>query len=94
MKNKAKFSTHRLQPVACPVCFTKLDAATNVGGDDPPRPGDFTVCIQCCNVLRYDAVLGLMASSLAECPIEIRSRLANIKMLTEEVKRGSKPWVQ
>lgn len=38
----------------CPNCSTKLDAATNVEGEDAPKPGDFTVCIRCRMVLRFD----------------------------------------
>jgi hypothetical protein len=48
-------------------------------------------------VLRYDDVLGVIASSLDECPIELRARLARVKMMTEEFRRekgGGKPWLK
>lgn len=87
---------YRTSPVPCPVCFTRLDSAASLDSDNPPAPGDFTVCLECSSVLRYDAVLGVVASSLAESPIEIRARLARVKMLTEEFRRYEKgetrPW--
>ena len=93
---KMKISkSHRLPPVPCPVCFTRLDAAASIDSENPPESGDFTVCLECSSILRYDGVLGVVASSLEECPIELRARLAQVKMLMEEFqqwKKGSKPW--
>ena len=86
---------HRTSPVPCPVCFTRLDSAASFDTENPPKPGDFTVCLECSSVLRYDDVLGVIASSLDECPIELRARLARVKMMTEEFRRekgGGKPW--
>lgn len=86
---------HRVKAIPCPVCFTRLDAAASLDCNDPPKSGDFTVCLECSTVLRYDATLGVVMSSLAECPIEIRAKLARTKYLTEEFRRwqkGGKPW--
>lgn len=87
---------HRLKPVPCPVCFTTLDAASTIDGDtNPPVPGDFTVCLNCSAILRYDDAFVVVPSSLAECPIELRATLARVKMLTEEFQRWEKkgkPW--
>lgn len=87
---------YRTAAVPCPICFSRLDSAASFDSDNPPMPGDFTVCLECSSVLRYDDVMGVVASSLAEAPIDIRARLATVKMLTEEFKhsekKGAKPW--
>ena len=86
---------HRTSPVPCPVCFTRLDAAASIDSENPPESGDFTVCLFCSSILRYDGVLGVVASSLEECPIGLRAKLARTKMLTEEFrqwKKDGKPW--
>jgi hypothetical protein len=97
MPNKVYMATTRIRASFCPHCFHVMDAATNVYGDSPPASGDFTVCIDCGSVLSFDENMQLMASSLAASPIEIRSKLAGIKMCIEEARRpwnekGGKPW--
>ncbi len=46
--------THRPPAFTCPVkgCGKVLDAAT--GGEEPPNPGDFTICAYCINWLVFD----------------------------------------
>jgi hypothetical protein len=45
-----------MAPTACPVCFTKLDAATHAG-NRTPKAGSIGVCVYCTTVLRYEADL-------------------------------------
>ena len=83
-----------------PQCFKLLDAVNTVGENavtTAPETGDFTICIACASVLRFDDNLGLVLCSLSEVPIEIRARLAFVKMTVEEAARrwnakGGKPW--
>jgi hypothetical protein len=92
---KKSRAMHRLPPVACPGCFSKLDAASSLDGDSPPVTGDFTVCLCCSALLRYGPDMELEVTSLAECPIQLRASLARVKMLTEEFRvfeKRSKPW--
>jgi hypothetical protein len=92
---KKSRATHRLPAVACPGCFSKLDAASSFDGDGPPASGDFTVCLECSAVLRYGPNMELVVTSLSECPIQLRASLARMKMLTEEFRvfeKRSKPW--
>jgi hypothetical protein len=100
---KLKMSLHplRITASACPSCFRKLDAVDSIGegGEfpSPPEPGDYTVCIGCFSILRFDDNLQLVLSSLSEVPVEIRSRMAFIKMTVEEAAqmwnaKGGKPW--
>lgn len=39
----------------CLECGHKLDGATPVEGDEGPEDGDFSVCIRCGNIARYNA---------------------------------------
>jgi hypothetical protein len=53
----------------CPVCLYAMDAATGVGHDRKPKPGDFSVCADCGALLCFGPALVLTlctASDLAE----------------------------
>ncbi|WP_042776354.1 hypothetical protein [Sinorhizobium fredii] len=39
----------------CPFCNRRLDAATAIEGDLPPRNGDFSLCIKCGEWSIFDA---------------------------------------
>lgn len=49
-----EFETHRPTSYTCPVkeCGKILDAA--IGGKEPPKPGDLTVCSYCLNWLVWN----------------------------------------
>jgi hypothetical protein len=98
-----KMTMHPLRIAAspCPQCFHKLDAIDSVGENavvtPPPEPGDFTICIACSSVLRFDENMRLVLSCLSEVPIEIRARLAFVKMTVDEAAKkwnakGGRPW--
>jgi hypothetical protein len=72
-------TTVRLPPQFCPVCFTMLDAATNMTSEGPPVPGDFTICIGCRSILKFGPEMGRELSSLEAVPAH--SRFAFAKML-------------
>lgn len=40
-------------PMKCPGCGAELTGSTSVFSEARPKPGDFTVCMYCANVLRY-----------------------------------------
>lgn len=41
--------------INCPGCGYKLDAATSSSADDSnPRPGDFSICINCLCFLEFE----------------------------------------
>lgn len=44
----------RLFPTLCPHCGHLLDAATGFEDDAKPSPGDFSLCINCIEPLRFD----------------------------------------
>lgn len=41
----------------CPSCGARFDRATGIDHPSAPEPGDFTVCISCGALLRFDAAL-------------------------------------
>jgi hypothetical protein len=45
-----------LPSAQCPTCQHVLDDATMIGepSDQLPKPGDFSICIYCGEVLRFD----------------------------------------
>ncbi len=77
-KDYSKSLTTRTAPTFCPYCFKLLDAATSLGTEAVPGPGDFTVCIDCCAVLKYGPDMSLEASSLLEIPMHSRLEFAKL----------------
>jgi hypothetical protein len=70
--------TGRMPPRFCPVCFLLLTANTNLTSKDKPEPGDFTVCIKCASVLRFDGKMDLELSSLMAIPVACRLDFAKV----------------
>jgi hypothetical protein len=70
--------TYRLSDSFCPVCFTRLDAATAMEEDHKPEPTDFTVCCYCASVLMFDGNMTLQLSSLMAIPEHSRMAFAQM----------------
>ena len=67
-------------PSYCPQCHSLNDAASEIGGDTNvyPTPGDFSICLRCGTILRYDHTLHLALvyeTELAELNAEERTDL-------------------
>jgi hypothetical protein len=63
----------------CPVCDTQIDAATAAFSMQSPNPGDFSICVECGAVLRYDGELQLRWVSWEELealPLELFREIA------------------
>jgi hypothetical protein len=43
----------------CPVCHWRLNGASSDGMSKPPKPGDFSVCINCASLLVFSRKLTL-----------------------------------
>ena len=71
-----------LPPTACPRCGCRLDAADQSnGGTARPRPGDFSVCWGCGQVLVFTEACGLRAAvtaDLVEADPATRAELARV----------------
>ena len=50
----------------CPVCLHTFNAAGHPGHDDPPKPGDYTVCIECAVVLEFTPSMTVRQPTVAE----------------------------
>lgn len=50
-----KYTTTEVPRDHCPNCLGPLTKATNAtqGDDDPPKPGDVTICFHCAAVLTF-----------------------------------------
>lgn len=81
-------TTTRVEPSKCPFCATELDAVTGVTTEDSPEPGDFTVCIGCCKVLRFADDMTLLPSSLLDIPMHSRLQFAKVVQACGEVRRS------
>jgi hypothetical protein len=79
--------TYRFPLCFCPVCFTRLDAATAMTEDHAPEPSDFTVCCYCTSVLMFDGNLHLQLSSLEAIPTHSRMAFAQIVQMLK-----AHPW--
>lgn len=79
----------RVPPQKCPVCSYMLDAASKVIGDGPPEPDDFTFCLLCSALLRWDPAMRLhkvTRAEMRELDIDTLAALANTKALTQQVR--------
>jgi hypothetical protein len=86
MKKPLETLTSRTPPQFCPVCFEFLDTVTSITAAVLPQPDDFTVCIGCGSVLKFDANMMLLPSSLMEIPTHSRMEFAEV--VTEVKNRG------
>jgi hypothetical protein len=58
---------------SCPRCATKLDAATGLDKETfDPKPGDFSICINCQAILTYDPQLKLEMVAWEDLPDEVK----------------------
>lgn len=53
-------------------------------GEHHPGPGDYTVCIECASVLRWDEEMNLHLAALIDVPVEIRFQF--VRMIAEVQK--------
>lgn len=86
--------TTPIPPTRCPHCGVLLGAATSVGGDARPAPGDATVCSCCTRVLVLDDQLRPLrapAGFVAHAPSEVRSVIERAQQASLERHRGRHP---
>ena len=69
--------SHLVKDDTCPVCETKLNAATNIDGElEPPKPHDVSICITCMALLEYDDDLSLHQINIKELEPEVQDVIA------------------
>ena len=56
----------------CPACGHPLTRATGIdGGEQAPDPGDYSVCLYCGQLLRFDEDLAVRPATLDEAGDEL-----------------------
>lgn len=83
-----------LPPSFCPGCRYRMDAATAAEGDHRPSVGDYSVCLNCGEILRYSAGLCLCrdTSNLADLDEEGRRTIRQARRLI--IQRGPIPRME
>jgi hypothetical protein len=81
------FSEYEVPSHPCPKCGCKLDRASNTTSDGMVEEDDFTVCIKCATVLRYNADLSLRISTNKEIPPYLRKQIRTIQKAIAITKR-------
>ena len=75
--------TTRMKPQKCPACGYKLDAATNIsettGG--APRPQDYTICLNCQQILQFNANLKVEKRTFSEVDDSCKTLIAKAILL-------------
>ena len=84
---KRQGTTTRTPAQFCPACFSLLSAASSLKNDVVPAPGDFSICVYCAAVLRFDDGMMLTPSSLLHIPPHSRKAFAEAVQLIEARKR-------
>lgn len=54
------------QPISCRLCHNIIDAHASVKGDIAPRPNDFSVCLYCGTLSKFDEELNLIPLTPSE----------------------------
>jgi hypothetical protein len=83
-------TTTRLKLSNCPRCDYKVDAATPVFDDTVcPKPGDFTICINCATLLIFTEDMGLSVATDSytrnNLDLDTRAEIAKLQHLIKEM---------
>jgi hypothetical protein len=85
--------SRKVQASRCKACGYRTDAATSVGSDAKPKPGDFTVCIRCGHVMAFDDKLKLRNLTSEEMnTIAGDARLLAIQFARGKIERTQTTW--
>lgn len=81
-------------PRTCPGCGGRFDGAASLTSDEPPDPGDFSVCMTCGTILRFGEGLCVRlatAEDLAALSPGGRSALAQAQAVVRGSRRKRPP---
>lgn len=77
--------TTRTPKNMCPHCGSLVDAAT---GDRTPEAGDFTICLYCAGINRFNDNLLLVKSNLQEVPQYLRLLVKQFQEASQKISRS------
>jgi hypothetical protein len=83
---RRELSDFPMPPALCPKCFGLLDGVANLEAAELPEPGDFTICMKCASVLRFDEKMQLMVASLMDIPVAYRMKFAQAVQAVKEIR--------
>lgn len=72
----------------CPNCGVTNDAASGLGHNDSPKPGDIAICIDCASILIYtpfDTLRIATPDDLSSFPVENQVKIAVAVAATKHV---------
>lgn len=77
----------------CPTCSAILDAATSLGGNWDPKPGNITACVYCLTILQfnYDLTVQLATDVVIEAFKQEDPEHYNLFMKAIEATKKIKP---
>jgi hypothetical protein len=85
--------------ITCPACSYRMDCSTPLEGNATPKPGDFTLCISCGELLQYGKGLQFEAipdDDFLKLPPEEIERLLDLEERTKALiakKRAAGEWI-
>jgi hypothetical protein len=72
----------------CPHCGYHPDRAANMSGFHAPEVGDFTVCLNCGDISRFDANMKLVKTTTSELVENLSlQHLTTIEMMRDVIKK-------
>lgn len=79
----------------CPYCLSELNRAVATFGTNAPKPGDFTICVYCAEVLEFDEKLKPvrptnLEKDFADDP-ELAETIRKMQALAREHKPAREP---
>jgi hypothetical protein len=90
-KEKLDSKGNLLPTVACPVCLYMMDCASSLEPCQRPRPGDFSLCLKCGAILRFQENFHLRAATEFEIrflPDKERKVLLEAQMVIRAMPTG------
>ena len=72
----------------CPTCRHPLEMSTPINNapDTKPRPGDLSICINCGQVLQYNAIMSVEPIEISSIDLSVGNGAECVEVLTKAQK--------
>ena len=74
----SKNKTTKIEESSCPSCGYVMDLASDPSGKATPKVGDFSICNNCGEILRFDICMLLYKPDKADVPAEVRKAASSV----------------
>lgn len=87
MKSRMQGVAADIPETACPTCNLSLGAVVGVGGGRPPRRGNFAVCHNCGELLRFAEGLALEKCDMTkvDVPAAVLAKVYEVRKLVGDL---------